>query len=55
MRSFVTRPSLRAALLVLLLGTGFALSACHTMEGLGQDMSEVGNKLSSKAQEHTKQ
>jgi predicted small secreted protein len=54
--SFVfARPMISASLLLLLLATGLAVSACHTMEGLGQDMSEVGNKLSTKAQEHTGQ
>ncbi|HEX9490648.1 MAG TPA: hypothetical protein VF930_10195 [Stellaceae bacterium] len=38
---------LRAGLLLL----GGA-SACHTMEGLGQDLSALGDKLSSKPQEH---
>jgi predicted small secreted protein len=40
---------LRAGLLLLLLG---GTSACHTMEGLGQDLSALGDKLSSKSQEH---
>jgi predicted small secreted protein len=40
---------LRAGLLLLLLG---GASACHTMEGLGQDLSALGDKLSSKSQEH---
>ncbi len=39
---------LRAGLLLLLGGA----SACHTMEGLGQDLSALGDKLSSKPQEH---
>ena len=40
---------LRAAVLLLLLGS---VAACHTMEGLGQDLSALGGKLRSKAQEH---
>jgi predicted small secreted protein len=55
MPSFFARPLTRAGLLLLLLGTSVALSACHTMEGLGQDLSTVGNKISSKAQEHSSQ
>jgi predicted small secreted protein len=55
MPSFFARPLTRAGLLLLLLGTSVALSACHTMEGLGQDLSIVGNKISSKAQEHSSQ
>jgi len=40
---------LRAGLFLLLLG---GASACHTMQGLGQDLSDLGSILSSEAQEH---
>ena len=38
--------------LVLLL---LVLAGCHTVEGFGKDLSTIGGKLSSKAQEHTRQ
>ncbi len=40
---------LRAGLFLLLLG---GASACHTMQGLGQDLADLGSMFSSKAQEH---
>jgi predicted small secreted protein len=46
------RPVTRISLLVLMFATGLALSACHTMEGFGQDLSILGNKITGKADEH---
>jgi predicted small secreted protein len=48
MPSFFARPLTRAGLLLLLLGTSVALSACHTMEGLGQDLSTVRTRSARK-------
>ncbi len=45
---------MRGALRVLLLATGLALCGCHTMEGFGQDLSILGNKITGKAQNQTK-
>ncbi len=44
---------MRGALRVLLLATGLVLCGCHTMEGFGQDLSIIGNKITGKAQEQT--
>jgi predicted small secreted protein len=38
---------------MILLGAGLALSACHTMEGFGQDLTILGDKITGKAQQHT--
>lgn len=43
---------MRIGLRILLLATGLFLCGCHTMEGLGEDISILGNKLTGKAQEH---
>lgn len=45
---------MRTGLRILLLTTGLVLCGCHTMEGFGQDISILGNKLTGKAQEQTK-
>lgn len=36
---------------LLLLGCVVILTACNTMEGLGKDMSKLGNKIEQKADE----
>jgi predicted small secreted protein len=43
-----TAALLAPALLIALLG----LSACNTMEGLGQDMEQAGQEIEEEAQEH---
>lgn len=48
-RESSTRPSL----LILLFVAGVVLSACHTMEGLGEDLSTLGDKISAKAEKHS--
>jgi predicted small secreted protein len=44
----------RISLLVLIFAAGLALSSCHTMEGFGQDLSILGNKITGKADQHSK-
>jgi predicted small secreted protein len=41
-------------LIILALAASLVLSACHTMEGFGQDLSILGNKITGKADEHSK-
>jgi predicted small secreted protein len=38
--------------LFLVANAGALLSACHTTEGAGQDISAAGHKISNEAQEH---
>lgn len=45
--------SVPAILVALLLAGSFALSACNTAKGFGQDLSTLGNKISGKAERHT--
>lgn len=45
--------SVPAILVALLLASSFALSACNTAKGFGQDLSTLGNKISGKAERHT--
>jgi predicted small secreted protein len=47
--------SARVGALIVLLATGLLISACHTMEGMGQDFSALGDKISGKAEQHTNQ
>jgi predicted small secreted protein len=42
----------RLFLPVLLLAGLLGLSACNTMEGLGQDLSQLGNAIEGEAAEH---
>ncbi len=42
-----------AVLLALLLAGSFALSACNTAKGFGEDLQTLGNKISGKAERHT--
>jgi predicted small secreted protein len=42
-----------AILLAFLLASSFALSACNTAKGFGQDLSTLGNKITGKAEKHT--
>ena len=44
---------IKALVLTLLLASSFALSACNTARGFGQDLSTLGNKISGKAEKHT--
>jgi predicted small secreted protein len=37
---------------MLLTGTGIALSACNTTAGAGEDMSAAGHKITNEANEH---
>jgi len=39
--------------LFLLAGAAAALSACHTTEGFGKDMSKAGSELSKSAKENS--
>jgi predicted small secreted protein len=48
------RPLTRISLLALVFAAGLALSSCHTMEGFGQDLSILGNKITGKADQHSK-
>ncbi len=47
----VTRTNL---LILLVFAAGFVLSSCHTMEGFGQDLSILGNKITGKADHQSK-
>jgi predicted small secreted protein len=42
-------------LLVLMLTASFALSACNTAKGFGEDLSNLGNAITGKAEKHTNQ
>jgi len=42
------------ALLAVIIGASFLLSACNTMEGAGKDVSAAGKKTTEEAQEHKK-
>jgi predicted small secreted protein len=43
---------LRTLVLVVVLGaSGLALAACHTMEGVGEDMQSAGRNLEKEAQD----
>lgn len=40
------------ALIALLVGASFLLSACNTVEGVGQDVKAGGKKIEKEAAEH---
>lgn len=42
---------MRNLTLLVLLTYAMMLSACNTMEGLGKDLSKLGNKIEKKAEE----
>ena len=42
------------ALLAVIIGASFLLSACDTVEGAGKDVSAAGAKTTQEAQEHKK-
>jgi predicted small secreted protein len=44
---------LRCCVMATLGAAGLALSSCHTVQGLGEDLSHLGDKITSKAQEHS--
>ncbi len=46
--------SIKAFLVAVMLTAGFALSGCNTVEGFGKDLSTLGNKITDKADKHTK-
>jgi predicted small secreted protein len=39
--------------LALILAASFALSACNTAKGFGEDLSTLGNKITGSAEKHT--
>lgn len=47
-------PTKTSRLTLFVFAASLALSACHTMEGFGQDLSILGNKITGKAEQHTK-
>ena len=46
--------SVKVVLIAVLLTAGFALPACNTVEGFGKDLSKLGDKITDKAEKHTK-
>lgn len=42
------------ALIAMLVGASFLLSACNTVEGVGQDVKAGGKKIEKEAVEHKK-
>ena len=42
------------ALVALLVGMGFFLGGCNTMEGAGKDVKAAGTKVEGEAREHKK-
>ena len=49
----VVKPTIRATIRVAVLAGLCALAACNTVQGFGEDMSTLGNKISNKAEQHT--
>lgn len=47
--------STRMGMAIAMLAMGVMLAACHTMEGMGQDLSALGDKITGKAEEHSNQ
>lgn len=47
--------SARIGALIVLLATGLLISACNTMNGMGQDLSALGDKITGKSEQHTAQ
>ena len=45
---------IKTLLIAVLLAAGFALPACNTVEGFGKDLSKLGDKITEKADKHTK-
>ena len=43
----------RSILLASMLTLTLLLSACHTMDGIGEDLSSAGKTLSGSAEKHT--
>jgi predicted small secreted protein len=42
----------RSSWWILLLLAGLSLAGCNTMEGLGKDISKLGDKIESSAEKH---
>lgn len=47
--------SARIGALIVLLATGLVVSACNTVNGMGQDFSALGDKITGKAEQHNNQ
>jgi len=47
------RRALNGVAILLLLAITLAVSACNTMKGFGQDLSNLGDSITGKAEKHT--
>lgn len=47
------RRALSGVTVILILAAALAVSACNTMKGFGQDLSNLGDSITGKAEKHT--
>lgn len=53
METIMSSNPIKPLFLALILAASFALSACNTAKGFGEDLSTLGNKITGSAEKHT--